>query len=328
MLWNTQIHKDCFFILAALLFVYGWTLFCRMETWNSWKWPLRAWGIVMGGGIIAWIIRQYTVPMMFGVSVGLALFLSGMLILRVRQGLIGWRGALTGVLVVWCTLASLFPLTVSSHRPASGAPAADAYYAIEFRRQWQAKRESVRGWSNLMPKCLDPFFFSMGMQRRALAENYKAGSNMDTNVVFSSAMDIIGYVPRAAQIAFLGPFPQMWLKSGVGAGGTLMRRVAAVEMVGVYLTLAFLPVALWRWRRREAAWIVLIFCSGMMVIYATVMCNMGTLYRVRYAFLMTCVGMGMAGLLEIWRNVWSKKRGTKNGNEPLCARPPAHSQRP
>src|SRR5262249_5648524 len=72
-----------------------------------------------------------------------------------------------------------------------------------------------------------------------------AAANIDADVGFHSAVEMIAYVPRAAQIALLSPFPTQWLDSGKQEANTFGRRLAAAETAFVYLTLIFLPYALW-----------------------------------------------------------------------------------
>ena len=74
-----------------------------------------------------------------------------------------------------------------------------------------------------------------------------------------------------------------------------MRRIVAAEMVVVYFSLLLLPYALWRWRRSAPMWILLLFCMGMLLIYAIAAPNVGTLVRFRYPYLMPIVGLGVAG---------------------------------
>lgn len=74
----------------------------------------------------------------------------------------------------------------------------------------------------------------------------------------------------------------------------VMRRVSAIEMLGVYLGLALLPLGLWRWRSKAETWLLFVFCTAMMLIYALVVANVGSLYRARYGFIMTLVAMGIA----------------------------------
>jgi hypothetical protein len=113
-------------------------------------------------------------------------------------------------------------------------------------------------------------------------------------VGFHSIKDFLLYLPRAAEIAFLSPFPTDWFKPGSLPANTVMRRVSGFEMVGVYIALALLPYAVWRWRARPDLWIILIFCSGMLLIFGLVVANVGTLYRFRYGFLMTIVAVDLA----------------------------------
>jgi len=127
-----------------------------------------------------------------------------------------------------------------------------------------------------------------------------AGSNIDVQVAFHNVNDILLYLPRAAEIGFLSPFPPDWFKPGTLPANTVMRRVSGFEMVGVYIALVLLVASIWHWRRRPDLWIVLIFCTGMMLVYALVVANVGTLYRFRYGFIMTLVAVGIAGGLSAW----------------------------
>jgi hypothetical protein len=133
-----------------------------------------------------------------------------------------------------------------------------------------------------------------------------AASNIDVQVAFHDVNDILFYLPRATEIAFLSPFPLDWFKPGTLPANTVMRRVSGFEMVGVYIALALLLVTIWRWRRKPDLWIVCIFCTGMMLVYALVVANVGTLYRFRYGFIMTLVAVGIAGGLSAWE-AWRQR---------------------
>jgi hypothetical protein len=137
----------------------------------------------------------------------------------------------------------------------------------------------------------------LAIQRQGFARFYPdAGSNIDTNILFYSAADVVAYGPRAAQIALLSPFPDSWAKPGSTDANTWMRRVSAVEMTGAYLALIFLPSALWRWRRQAAVWLTVVFSFAMSMFYTLAMTNVGSLYRMRYGFFMTLVALGAAEL--------------------------------
>jgi hypothetical protein len=76
-----------------------------------------------------------------------------------------------------------------------------------------------------------------------------------------------------------------------------MRRVVGFEMVGLYLALVFVPLAVWRWRTRPEVYVIAACCLFMTVLYAMAVCNIGALYRFRYGFVMTLAALGLAVVL-------------------------------
>lgn len=125
-------------------------------------------------------------------------------------------------------------------------------------------------------------------------------SQLDQDIQLYSVGDLLSYLPRAVQIAFFAPFPDMWFGQGVLPQTTLMRRLVAIEMAINYLCLAMLPISVWRWWRKPELWVVVLFSVGLMVILAMVVTNVGTLYRYRYGFTMVVVTLGLAGGLSLW----------------------------
>src|SRR5262249_7611011 len=119
--------------------------------------------------------------------------------------------------------------------------------------------------------------------------------------------------------AFLAPFPDLWFEAGASHGGTLMRRVAGLEMIGVYLALAFIPAAVWRWRRRVEVYVILAFCTGMMVLYGVSITNVGALYRLRYGFIMTVAAVGIAAGLRVAEEVYKRRRNAEAGVDRFTA---------
>lgn len=88
----------------------------------------------------------------------------------------------------------------------------------------------------------------------------------------------------------------------------MMRRIAALEMIGVYIALVFLLYAIWYWRHRVEVYVIGIFCTGMMLIYSISITNVGALYRMRYGFMMTLVALGVAGGLAAWQELHTRWR--------------------
>ena len=126
-------------------------------------------------------------------------------------------------------------------------------------------------------------------------------SQLDQEIHFRQVTDILRYIPRAVQIASFAPFPDMWFGEGVLPQTTLMRRLVALEMVANYAFIAMLPLTLHRWWRKPELWVVLIFSLTLIVFFALVVTNIGTLYRYRYGFYMIVVTLGLAGGLSFWK---------------------------
>jgi len=133
-----------------------------------------------------------------------------------------------------------------------------------------------------------------------------AKSAIDNNINFNTLSDVISYIPRALQIVFLSPFPTDWFKQGTFESNTLMRRITGVEMLGVYFSLIFLPFAAFYWRKQIEFWLVILFCTILLLLLGLIINNIGTLCRFRYGLLMTIVALGVAGFIKLLE-VKSKK---------------------
>ncbi|MDH4099964.1 MAG: hypothetical protein OEV28_05260, partial [Nitrospirota bacterium] len=134
-------------------------------------------------------------------------------------------------------------------------------------------------------------------------------SKIDSEVKLTTVKGVLSYLPRAAQIAFLSPFPQHWFGTGSLEANTMMRRIAAFEMLGVYFCLIFLPYAIWFWRQKAEVWLVLIYCVPPLLMQGVVVANIGTLYRLRYGFLMALVALGLAGFLTLIQRIKTRVTG-------------------
>jgi hypothetical protein len=166
-------------------------------------------------------------------------------------------------------------------------------------------------WKRLfwLPLAIDNKAHTLALTRRGFRYTAPgAKSNIDCNVGFASIKDILVYLPRAAQIAFLAPFPDQWLREGSYQANSLMRRISAIEMIVIYFALIFLPYAIWYWRRRIEIWVISVFCVCMMFIYGLVVCNIGTLYRMRYLYITILVALGIAGFMAFLEDLKIKKK--------------------
>jgi hypothetical protein len=353
MTWYTQNHKDGYFILGSFMFIYGWILLARTEAWrNIWGRPLTAVFFSLLGVVLVWIVRPYGVQMMQGVGVVLSLLLTVVFVISGARGQIVWQKAIMGIFVAWAVVVVMTPLTeggisavvpvsthekisesttkdsisatasASAHEKISESTTKDSISATASASAHEKVSESEFLWkeSDVVPPFLENKFYAFAKVRKGFISSYPdAGSNIDMNVSFQSVWEIIIYLPRAAEIAFLAPFPSQWFKQGALPVNTMMRRISAVEMVGVYFAFIFLPYAIWHWHRRIEIWLILFFCSSMMLIYAIGICNVGTLYRIRYGYLMTLVGIGVAGIFAAWEALrfFAGKGCNQNGHHTL-----------
>ena len=119
------------------------------------------------------------------------------------------------------------------------------------------------------------------------------GSNIDADVTFDSAGDIIKYLPRAAVVGFFSPFPRMWFDSGIS--GRSARILAAAETLAMYVL--YIPVlfCVWNERRKLTVWLLFLTSSAGLIGLGVVVPNAGALYRLRYVLWMMMIVLAVRG---------------------------------
>lgn len=128
----------------------------------------------------------------------------------------------------------------------------------------------------------------------------QGGSDIDQDVHFDSGADIIRYVPRATELGFLAPFPNMWISAGkaVGSGGRLL---AGFETLLIYGIEGLALFGLWRERRQISSWFLSLVITAGAVALGLVVANMGALYRLRYPFWILLIVLGASGADSLMR---------------------------
>jgi hypothetical protein len=126
----------------------------------------------------------------------------------------------------------------------------------------------------------------------------EAGSDIDRGVKFSSPVDIVRHVPRAALVGFFAPFPNMWLSPGkqVGSGGRLL---SGFETVLTYVIECLALFGLWRGRKHLVAWFLFLIATLGALALGLVVINIGALYRLRYPFWVLLVVLGAGGASKL-----------------------------
>jgi hypothetical protein len=301
--WYAQIHKDGYFIAGFLLFVFGWMLILQIERHHFWLTLLRSTLFILSGAFLIWVVRIYSVEMIQGVGF-LALASATIIFLyRASKKKLAWMQAGITSLVLLVVMVAINPRILPKNIYTSPAPASSA-----AEEDVVVQVPPVLWRNTSWPGFIENRAFSLSITREGYRLGYpNAGSNVDVTIAFHQVSDLIFYLPRAAELGFLAPFPVDWFGQGSQGANTIMRRISGFEMIGIYAGLFLLPLAIWRWRKKPELWCVLLFCIGMIMIYALVVANIGTLYRFRYGFIMTLVGLGLAAGISTWQDWRTQK---------------------
>jgi hypothetical protein len=120
-------------------------------------------------------------------------------------------------------------------------------------------------------------------QRRAGFGMYGAReSDIAADVRLHTAGDVLRFLPRAAVIGFLAPFPRMWIERGsYGLAGRLLSGAETLVMYFLYLAAG---VCVWRNRRQSEMWLLFLVATLGTIALGLVVVNAGALYRLRYVF--------------------------------------------
>lgn len=295
LLWNTQFHNENYAVPGVVFILYGWTLIARERENKTHISPLEAFSAITSiivGSFLLGLVRVY--------------ILSGMSYLFILAGallVVQWlftenkthQNMEKPILIVLACVLMVFTLyVINTNFPDSREDQSDTPKTNSSDRypKWE-----TTSW---LPQAIDRQFKSLARYRNSLAASGShAGSSIDIDITYKKADDVITYVPRAAQIAFLSPFPTMWFTQGRNDSGTAMRMVSAFEMIFVYLCFLGLPMFCWFIRGKNEAWLLILICTAMLIVYGLVVPNVGSLYRFRYPYLMPLVCFGWAGWILI-----------------------------
>jgi hypothetical protein len=287
--WTSQIHKDGWSIAGGLLTILGWMVVIgNLQGRRTTPAFMRA-GILLALGLgLAWIPRPYNTLLILGASLPIILgvvvfyFYSAYKTKRARRNSIVKIALLAGVFGLLGVL-SIGTYSVSYEEL---PPLATNVAPVSWKP------------SKWLPAPIDDLFQSLAATRFRYINGYPdARTNIDTQVVFDEALDVMAYVPRATVILLFSPFPNAWFGEGSLEPNTLMRTIASVETMVNYVCLAGLLVASAFYRKDIRFWCVVAFCYLLILPQGLVVANIGTLYRFRFGGYMAIMALGLAGLL-------------------------------
>ena len=284
----------------------------RTESWQAgWRAPVTGLLAVLLGYAIMGFVRPYAFLLMNWTGAFLGMILIPVLMYRARRKILPVRRVFAGIAtIVLCILliSEGRQSAISNTMPSleiSERQVTVAQRMAKVRKYWEP--------TDWMPKVLDRKFATLaGIRKAYLGIGKNARSEIDKGVKFKNSLELLSYLPRAAQIVFLAPFPPDWFAEGSTKANTMMRRISMLEMLATYLALAALPFAFWRWRRRVELWVAAAFCSSVMLVYAVSIPNVGTLYRVRYGYLMVFITIGILAGSALWQDLRRNRVSTSD----------------
>ena len=272
---STQLIRDPLAILCFLALLLVLTLLLTREF--EWK---PAVGLGVGGAVavtVFWLTRG---NMWNAVLVAVALSLL-MFALRMT----GKRKFMPGnaIVLVFTVVAVLFVPSRLESTTLGGVRPPVTPLAIPSASQ-PAPPEGV--WARAINQIRD---------RRAGFRFYTAQeSNIHGGVYFERNSDVVRFIPTAAVIGFIAPFPRMWFQSGsYGSAGRLLSGAETLVMYFLYLAVG---VCLCRERRRLAMWLIFLTATAGLIGLGLVVVNAGALYRLRYVFWIMLIVIAAQGI--------------------------------
>jgi putative peptidoglycan lipid II flippase len=308
LLWNAQFHNENYAVPGVIIILYGWSLVVAKQdeivAGSGWRELL----VIGAGSILLGLVRSY---ILFGLTcLCLLVWLarSGGLFVKYRlkkvspSKLTGKMFSLTMSLLVMALCASVFYEPLRSKIIGRADPSlrsdADPLTIKEVQQVKEPSRKWEWEYSPWLPVFIDDQVKEIAFQHNRFSRNWTGkGTTIDNDITFESATDVLAYLPRAFQIAFFSPFPNVWFSSTSAYKVTAVgfRAASSIEMIFAYFSLLGLPYFAWKNRGQAAIWVVIFLCTAMLLLYAVTVPNVGSLYRFRYPYYMPLVCIGFAG---------------------------------
>ena len=269
-----QLHKDMFSITGVFLIFSTLLLTSDQKGWGAYlSFFLRT----ILGLFLIWVVRPYFMEV---VSVAWVAGVSILVLWILWRRPIQYKRLL--IIVIGMFFIHQWFLSTSSSQDYFVPPTVDSINSNAINSNALVKRLTIT-FDRLTWTFPDRF----DRVRRNFINGYPhAASMIDSDVRFYSVFDLIIYSPRAIQIGYLAPFPNMWTAQGYNPGSGIMRKISGIEMLIAYVAFMAGFVGLIINRKSDYILIimsVLIVSAVILVVQSTAIPNVGTLYRMRLA---------------------------------------------
>ena len=293
--WYGQIHKDGYAIAGTLLTFLTWA-----KAFNGQHNVRGLLTLILGqlvGAMLVASVRPYGLKLLLVATI--AVWFVVVMNALLRRQLLRQVKVIIFFFLAAITLIAGIKFTAAIISDSDAAKLGDAYenwQDTEGDWQWQNSLwlpDSVENYAELTSRT------RAGMIAYGLSENAK--SMIDEHVRPQNVVEVAGYLPRALQVALLAPFPSTWLENI-----SVTRLVALGEMIIYYLCFPGVFLLLY-YNRKPAVIAAVFFAVFFLTVHGFTTANMGTLYRLRYAYLFIVLLLGLLGWFT-----WLDKTGVLN----------------
>ncbi len=325
--WYAQIHRDGYVFLGILTLLWGWMLMVRQIDRLSPQSLLNALAIWSIGLLLLLVGRPYLVEPLFWIGLLFWPVFVAASIARYRTSSTPWKNWIPSVAFYSLTLAVMYPCKkfgISGTAPEmSTLPATVQSSDSKLDSQARVKRGTLKSddiltfsiapdavieeprlsaiWQKTagLPKLFEDKAYVLASVRDGFRHTHPgAPTAIDFNRRPTSAWQVAALMPRAFQVGLLAPFPSHWSGGGSVGVGQLMRQITGFEMFLVYIGIVFFGGGFILFRNRLDLWLLAAVCGGLILLFGLVVTNVGTLYRLRYGFLMCLAAVGNGVLLQ------------------------------
>ena len=162
-----------------------------------------------------------------------------------------------------------------------------------------------RQWikSSYLPSYIDKKLRQLYLQRTYFYfVQQTANSTVDIGIELNSFHNMMKYIPRAMQIAFLSPLPNKWFSNDSVSTSSLMYLITGFEMIFLYIFYIGAIYAIYIWRNKEKFWIIVSFSIYSCIYPVYAFPNIGAIVRYRYGGLMLIAALGISAFIYLLSN--------------------------